>query len=153
MEKRRRDRIAARLHLDGTYPTPQGLQPYHIRSVPGGFAVMLLAGILSGLLGIGSGALKVVGMDRIMKIPFKVSTATSNFMIGITGAASAGIYLSKGYVDPGLTAPVMVGVLAGSLLGARFFAVSKTRLLRILFAVTIAIIGFEMIYKGFTGKF
>ena len=146
------DRIASFLRLNGEYPTAAGLRPYLIRSVPGGFAVMALAGVLSGLLGIGSGALKVVGMDRIMRIPFKVSTATSNFMIGITAAAGAGVYLHRGYIDPGLSMPVMLGVLAGSLVGARFLSTMKTKKLRVVFAVTIAVLGLEMIYKGLAGK-
>jgi len=74
---------------------------------------MWLAGVLSGLLGIGSGALKVLAMDQAMRVPFKVSTTTSNFMIGVTAAASAGVYLSQGYIDPGLTMPVTLGVLLG----------------------------------------
>jgi uncharacterized membrane protein YfcA len=147
------DRLARLLQMDGTYPTTDGPRPYHIRSVPGGFAVMLLAGVLSGLLGIGSGALKVIGMDRVMKIPFKVSTATSNFMIGITAAASAGIYLKRGYIDPGIAMPVMLGVLTGSLIGARLLGRARTKTLRLIFALTIALLGIEMIYKGLWGTF
>jgi uncharacterized membrane protein YfcA len=147
------DRIAKFLRLDGSTPTDQGPSPYHVHSVPGGFAVMLLAGVLSGLLGIGSGALKVIGMDRIMRIPFKVSTATSNFMIGITAAAGAGVYLRRGYIDPGLAMPVMLGVLGGSLIGARILTKVKTRALRIVFAITVAFLGIEMIYNGVKGRF
>jgi uncharacterized protein len=146
------DRLATRLRMNGTFPTPQGLQSYNARSVPAGFGLMAVAGALSGLLGIGSGALKVIAMDRVMKLPFKVSTTTSNFMIGVTAAASAGVYLSRGYIDPTLALPVMLGVLAGSLAGARFLAGSKTRVVRIVFALTIVFLGFEMIYKGFSGK-
>ncbi len=94
------DRIATWLRMDSSYPTPEGITPYHVRGVPLGFALMFGAGVLSGLLGIGSGAVKVLAMDQAMKLPFKVSTTTSNFMIGVTAAASAGIYLSRGYVDP-----------------------------------------------------
>ncbi len=146
------DRIATRLRLDGEFPTPEGMQPYHVRHVPIGFGVMFLAGILSGLLGIGSGAFKVLAMDRVMRIPFKVSTTTSNFMIGVTAAASAGIYLSRGYIEPGLAMPVMLGVLLGSLLGARVLAGARPRVLRIVFALVIATLGIEMIYKGLTGN-
>src|ERR1700730_4174088 len=85
------DRIATMLRLDGSYPTADGLKSYHVRHVPSGFGLMYVAGVLSGLLGIGSGAVKVLAMDQAMKIPFKVSTTTSNFMIGVTAAASAGI--------------------------------------------------------------
>ena len=113
---------------------------------------MFVAGILSGLLGIGSGAVKVLAMDQIMRIPFKVSTATSNFMIGVTAAASAGLYLNRGYIDPGLAMPVMLGVLIGSLLGARVLPGAKTRALRMVFAVVILGLGLEMIYNGWTGR-
>ena len=113
---------------------------------------MFGAGILSGLLGIGSGAVKVLAMDKVMRIPFKVSTTTSNFMIGVTAAASAGIYLARGYVDPGLAFPVVLGVLGGSLLGARFLVFCRVSLLRVIFACVIAALGIEMIVNGWLGK-
>jgi uncharacterized membrane protein YfcA len=144
-------RLATRLGMNGTFPTPSGPRAYNVRAVPGGFGLMAVAGVLSGLLGIGSGALKVIAMDRIMKIPFKVSTTTSNFMIGVTAAASAGVYLNRGYIDPGLAMPIVLGVLGGSVLGARFLAGARTRVLRIVFALTIAALGAEMIYKGVGG--
>jgi uncharacterized membrane protein YfcA len=140
--------LATRLKLDGTYPTPGGLARYHVRRVKTGFGIMLGAGTLSGLLGIGSGALKVIAMDQAMGIPFKVSTTTSNFMIGVTAAASAGVYLSRGYIDPGLAMPVMLGVLSGSLLGARQLIGARTRVLRLVFGVVVAIMAIEMIYGG-----
>src|SRR5512138_2725055 len=102
---------------------------------------MFGAGVLSGLLGIGSGAVKVLAMDQAMRIPFKVSTATSNFMIGVTAAASAGIYLNRGYIDPGLAMPVMLGVTAGALIGARVLASTRTAVLRWVFAVVIVALG------------
>jgi uncharacterized membrane protein YfcA len=95
---------------------------------------------------------KVLAMDKAMKLPFKVSTTTSNFMIGVTAAAGAGIYLSRGYIDPGLVMPVMLGVLAGSLTGARELAGAKVRVLRIVFAVVIGALAIEMIYSGLRGK-
>jgi hypothetical protein len=113
---------------------------------------MFGAGILSGLLGIGSGAVKVIAMDQAMGLPFKVSTTTSNFMIGVTAAASAGVYLGRGYVDPGLAAPVMLGVVAGSLVGARVLPHAQTRWLRLIFALVIGIMAIEMIYHGLTGR-
>ena len=113
---------------------------------------MFGAGTLSGLLGIGSGAVKVLAMDKIMRIPFKVSTTTSNFMIGVTAAASAGIYLARGYVDPGLAFPVMLGVLAGSLLGAKVLVRARVEVLRTVFAVVILGLGLEMIVNGLLGK-
>jgi uncharacterized membrane protein YfcA len=145
------DRTAAFLRMDGTYPAPDGPRRYRVRNVPGGFLVMLLAGALSGLLGIGSGALKVVAMDQIMRLPFKVSTATSNFMIGVTAAASAGVYLNRGYIDPGLAMPVMLGVLAGSLAGARLLASSRTRVLRWVFGIVVVTLALEMLYAGVRG--
>ncbi|HZZ77161.1 MAG TPA: sulfite exporter TauE/SafE family protein [Gemmataceae bacterium] len=146
------DPIAQRLRLDGEYPTPDGPHSYRVRRVPLGFAMMLFAGMLSGLLGIGSGAFKVLAMDHAMRIPFKVSTTTSNFMIGVTAAASAGIYFARGYIDPALAMPVMLGVLVGSLLGARVLTHAQPRVLRIVFALVIVAVGMQMIYKGLTGN-
>ena len=90
-------------------------------------------------------------MDQAMKIPFKVSTTTSNFMIGVTAAASAGVYLNRGYVDPSLAMPVMLGVLGGSLLGARILMKAETKMLRLVFSIVIAVLGLQMLYKGLTG--
>jgi uncharacterized membrane protein YfcA len=142
------DRIATWLKMDSTYPTPNGLESYHVHAVPLGFALMFVAGLLSGLLGIGSGAVKVLAMDKAMKLPFKVSTTTSNFMIGVTAAAGAGIYLSRGYIDPGLAMPVMLGVLAGSLLGAQLLGGAKVRVLRLVFSGVVAVLAAQMIYHG-----
>jgi uncharacterized protein len=146
------DPLAAWLNLDSTYPTPQGMQPYHVRGVPAGFGLMFLAGGLSGLLGIGSGAVKVLAMDQAMHIPFKVSTTTSNFMIGVTAAASAGVYLNRGYIDPGLAMPVMLGVLAGATIGARILGRAQTGALRLLFGAVIVALAIEMLYQGWTGR-
>lgn len=145
------DALAARLKLDASYPGPKGLVAYHVRGVKRGFGLMFGAGLLSGLLGIGSGALKVIAMDQAMRLPFKVSTATSNFMIGVTAAASAGIYLSRGYIEPGVAMPVMLGVLAGSLLGARQMMGARPRALRAVFAALVGGLAVEMIYHGFSG--
>jgi uncharacterized protein len=120
---------------------------------PTRFGLMFVAGMLSGLLGIGSGAVKVLAMDQAMRLPFKVSTTTSNFMIGVTAAASAGVYLNRGYIDPGLAMPVMLGVLASSLLGARLLVRAQTRILRIVFSLVVVLLGVEMIYNGLTGRF
>ena len=145
------DPLATRLRLDGHYPGPRGLIAYHVARVKEGFALMFGAGVLSGLLGIGSGAVKVIAMDRAMKIPFKVSTTTSNFMIGVTAAASAGVYLSRGYIAPGLAMPVMLGVLTGSLLGARMLVASRVRALRLVFAIVVGVLALEMIHSGVAG--
>jgi uncharacterized protein len=145
------DPLATRLRMNSSYPTSQGPRKYNVQRVKTGFGLMFGAGTLSGLLGIGSGALKVLAMDRAMQLPFKVSTTTSNFMIGVTAAASAGVYLNRGYIDPGLAMPVMLGVLAGSMLGARHLAGAKTRVLRIIFSLVVVLLGIEMIYNGLTG--
>jgi len=146
------DKYAEKFALNGDYPGPQGLRAYRVHHVPAGFGVMFGAGVVSSLLGIGSGALKVLGMDRIMRIPFKVSTTTSNFMIGVTAAAGAGSYLKLGYIEPTVTMPVMLGVLLGSMAGAKVLVRAETRILRIVFALLIAVTGIEMIYKAVTGQ-
>lgn len=145
------DRLAQQLRLDGHYPTPEGLTAYHVQRVPFGFVAMFVAGALSGLLGIGSGAFKVLALDQAMRLPFKVSTTTSNFMIGVTAAASAGVYLREGWIDPGLAMPVMLGVLLGSTLGARVLPVARPPLLRLVFGVVLVALALQMIYKGLTG--
>lgn len=149
----RPDSIATRLKLNNTLPTQTGFRRYYVQRVPQGFGLTFIAGILSGLLGIGSGAMKVLAMDHTMKIPFKVSSATSNFMIGVTAAASAGIYLNRGYIDPGLAMPVMLGVLAGATLGTKILIRTKTEKLRLVFGAVIFLLGIEMIFKGLTEIF
>ena len=137
------------LRLSGAYPDARGNScAYQVDRVPAGFVTMFGAGTLSGMLGIGSGAVKVLAMDRVMRIPFKVSTTTSNFMIGVTAAASAGIYLRRGYVTPGLAFPVMLGVLVGSLIGVRLLVRAKTPILRAFFTIVILLLGLEMILNA-----
>jgi uncharacterized protein len=143
--------IASFLKLNSTYPTPDGLMPYQIQSVPTGFSIMFVAGVLSGLLGIGSGAFKVLAMDQAMRIPFKVSTTTSNFTIGVTAAASAGVYLARGYIDPGLAMPVMLGVLPGAFLGAKVLAGTQPQTLRIFFSIVLLAMALKMVYNGLAG--
>lgn len=142
-----------KLRLSGTYPDGHGGEiSYKVDRIAGGFATMFGAGAISGLLGIGSGAVKVLAMDRVMRIPFKVSTTTSNFMIGVTAAASAGIYLRRGYIHPGLAFPVMLGVLGGSLLGARILVGARVAVLRMIFTLVILALGVEMIVNSWMGK-
>jgi len=141
-----------KLKLNNHFPDNGKKISYEVKNVAGGFAMMNVAGILSGLLGIGSGALKVIAMDRIMKIPFKVSTTTSNFMIGVTAAASAGIYMKRGYIDPGLSMPVVTGVLLGAFIGSKILFKAKTNTLKIIFAFVILFLAAEMIYNGITGQ-
>src|SRR5438128_1431296 len=146
------DGLATRLGMNGTYPSANGPRNYYVHRVPTGFTLMFGAGALSGLLGIGSGAVKVLAMDQAMRIPFKVSTTTSNFMIGVTAAASAGVYLNRGYIDPGVAMPVMLGVLAGSLLGTQVLVKAQTRSLRLVSSLVIVLLGVEMIYEGLAGR-
>jgi uncharacterized protein len=147
-------RWSEKLELSGSYPDREG-KPcrYEVENIPGGFGLMFVAGTLSGLLGIGSGAVKVLAMDKVMKVPFKVSTTTSNFMIGVTAAASAGIYLHRGLVAPGLAFPVMLGVLAGSRIGARYLVRARTAVLRSVFTLVVLALGIEMIVNGVTKWF
>jgi uncharacterized membrane protein YfcA len=139
---------ASTFKLNGSYPTSQGISFYTVRNVIGGWIMMFFAGIMSGLLGIGSGALKVLAMDNIMRVPFKVSTTTSNFMIGVTAAASAVIYFQKGYIVPGIAAPVMLGVLIGAMLGAKILVKAQTKWLRWGFAIVVTYLAIQMIYNG-----
>lgn len=146
------DSLAMRLNLRGSYPVQGGKEVYCAERVPTGFGIMFVTGTLSGLLGIGSGAVKVLAMDQAMKLPFKVSTTTSNFTIGVTAAASAGIYLSHGYILPGLSMPVMLGVLAGALVGSRILVNGDVKALRAVFSIVIVALGVEMIFSGLTGR-
>ena len=143
-------RIAAVMKLSSSYPDHRlGREvPYTARRVPLGFALMWIAGVVSGLLGIGSGVLKVLAMDGAMRLPMKVSSATSNFMIGVTAAASAGIYLGRGDVDPQIAGPVALGVLAGALIGARLLNRVSNRAVRLIFLPVLVAVGLETIARG-----
>ena len=146
--------MACRLKLFGSWPQKDGtMKNYQLRHVGGGFSVMYVAGVLSGILGIGSGVLKVIAMDGIMKVPFKVSTTTSNFMMGVTACASAVIYVQRGNIVPGMACPVMIGVLFGALTGAKLLKRLDVRLLRRIFCIVILMVAANMIYQGATGKF
>ncbi|QHN03854.1 sulfite exporter TauE/SafE family protein [Granulicella sp. WH15] len=146
------DPLAVKLKLEGSFNCTGVVESYSARHVPLGFGIMFGAGTLSGLLGIGSGAVKVLAMDRAMRLPFKVSTTTSNFMIGVTAAASAGIYLARGYIEPAIAMPVMLGVLLGSAVGSGMLVKAKVPTLKAVFSVVIVALGVEMIYSGLTGR-
>lgn len=148
--RKNKGKFAQKLKLSGKYQALTGTVHYNVFNLGWGYLMMVVAGVLSGLLGIGSGAFKVIAMDTIMKLPFKVSSATSNFMIGVTAAASAGVYLTRGYIDPVLSMPVVLGVLLGSLIGAKIMVKSQTKSLRIVFAIVISLLALEMIYSGIT---
>ena len=145
--------LSYRLKLNSSYPTKDGEVSYKLKNVGAGFSIMALAGVLSGLLGIGSGALKVLAMDSTMHIPFKVSTTTSNFMIGVTAAASAVVYLQRGYMDPGIAFPVMLGVLGGAFTGSKLLTRMDPKVLKYIFCIAITFVAVEMIYNGYNHKF
>ncbi|HWD90071.1 MAG TPA: sulfite exporter TauE/SafE family protein [Mucilaginibacter sp.] len=145
--------LSKKLKLSGTYPLGRSVVHYGVTNVIGGFFMMIFAGIISGLLGIGSGALKVIAMDGVMHIPFKVSTTTSNFMIGVTAAASAVVYLQRGYIHPGIAMPVVIGVLLGAASGSKILVHATSSVwLRWLFAIIITVIAIQMIYNGVAGR-
>ncbi len=142
-----------KLQLHGTFPDNGVIKKYAARNTVSGFLMMSVAGVMSGLLGIGSGALKVLAMDNMMKLPFKVSTTTSNFMIGVTAVASSLIYFQRGEIIPVIAAPVLVGVVAGSYIGSKTLMVSKTRKLKIIFAVVVSALSAYMMYNGISQNF
>jgi uncharacterized membrane protein YfcA/uncharacterized membrane protein len=144
------DKWATRLGLASNYPDEKlgRVIAYHVTRVPEGFGLMTIAGLISGLLGIGSGAFKVLAMDTAMRLPMKVSTTTSNFMIGVTAAASAGIYFQRGDINPLYAAPVALGVLLGATLGAKTLSRFSNATLRKLFVPVLAAIAIEMLIRG-----
>ncbi|CAA7195815.1 sulfite exporter TauE/SafE family protein [Chryseobacterium nematophagum] len=142
-----------KLKLYGTFPDKGVLKSYSARNTVPGFLMMMFAGAMSGLLGIGSGALKVLAMDNMMKLPFKVSTTTSNFMIGVTAVASALIYFQRGEIIPVIVAPVLIGVVVGSFIGSKTLMVSKTKKLKTFFAIVITILSIYMMYNGINKSF
>jgi uncharacterized membrane protein YfcA/uncharacterized membrane protein len=148
------DRWANWFKLNGTYPDQNlGLVSYQVTNTPYGLGMMYIAGLLSGLLGIGSGTFKVLALDTFMRLPMKVSTTTSNFMIGVTAAASAGIYFSRGDIDPVIAAPVALGILIGALLGARILTRLQNKTVRMIFLPVLLIVSIEMILRGFGVSF
>lgn len=145
--------LEEKLKLYGTFPDKGVLKSYSARNTVPGFLMMMFAGAMSGLLGIGSGALKVLAMDNMMKLPFKVSTTTSNFMIGVTAVASALIYFQRGEIVPVIVAPVLIGVVVGSFIGSKTLMVSKTKKLKVFFAIVITILSVYMMYNGINKSF
>ena len=144
------NKLSDRLKLKGEYydKVLKEQIKYEATNVPGGLGVMFCAGLVSGLLGIGSGALKVLGMDTLMKLPFKVSTTTSNFMIGVTAAASTGIFYIGGFVNPVIAGPVAVGVVLGSFVGTKVLVRSKPSSMRVVFIFVLIALGIEMLQRG-----
>jgi uncharacterized membrane protein YfcA len=142
------DALADRLHMAGAYPGPQGPVPYVVRRVLPGAALMGVAGLASGLLGIGAGVLKVMAMDSVMGMPFKVSSATSNFMIGVTAGAGALVFLGRGDIATTIAAPVALGVASGALVGSRVLVRAKVRALRVAFVVLLLAIAAQMGWRA-----
>ena len=142
--------LSEKLSLSGEYyDKVLGQQvAYNVDGVYGGLGMMYVAGVISGLLGIGSGIFKVTAMDLFMKLPLKVSSATSNFMIGVTAAASAGVYFLRGDIDPKIAAPVALGVLFGATVGTRVMERLRSKTIRLIFVPVLAIVSIEMIVKG-----
>ena len=144
------DTIAEKLNLGGEY-FDKGLNQtikYQVTNVPGGSVVMFFAGVMSALLGIGAGAFKVLAMDTVMKMPLKASSATSNFMMGVTGTASAIFYLFIGQINPVLVTPIALGVLAGSFIGSRIMPYVPVKVLRWIFLVALLALGVQMFIRG-----
>jgi uncharacterized membrane protein YfcA len=152
-EPRIKGTLEDKLKLYGTFPDKGVLKSYSARNTVPGFFMMMFAGAMSGLLGIGSGALKVLAMDNMMRLPFKVSTTTSNFMIGVTAVASSLIYFQRGEIIPVIVAPVLVGVVVGSFIGSKTLMVSKTKKLKTFFAIVITILSIYMMYNGLRSNF
>ncbi len=144
------DRIANRLNLHGSYYDDAEHKEisYKVTGTKVGLSIMYVAGMVSALLGIGSGALKVPAMDLAMHLPMKVSTATSNFMIGVTAAASASVYFARGQIDPIMAAPVAAGVLGGATFGSRILGRLESKTVRLVFVIVLIVISLEMLQRG-----
>jgi uncharacterized membrane protein YfcA len=144
---------ADRFRLDSSYFDPVARReiPYRVHHVGPSMAMLYVAGVISGMLGIGSGAFKVLVMDTMMKLPIKVSTTTSNFMVGLNAAASAGMYFSRGDIHPSLAAPVALGILGGTLVGTRMLMAISGPLLRRLFFVILIVSAVQMLWKAYSG--
>jgi uncharacterized protein len=138
------------LRLHGRFydPATQKEVVYRVVRTRVGLMLMYVAGAISGLLGIGSGSLKVPALDLAMHLPIKVSTATSNLMIGVTAAASAGVYFMRGDIVPFIAAPVAVGVLVGAVLGSQLLGRLQSSTVRIVFVVVLLWVSLEMLLKG-----
>ncbi len=149
------DNLSEKLKLNSSYYDKASARQvdYQVSNVPGGFTMMFGAGLASGLLGIGSGAFKVIAMDAIMKMPLKPSSATSNLMMGVTAAASATVYFFNGSIKPEIAAPLALGILTGATLGSRLMQHLEAKLLRKIFIPILFLIGLQMFLKGFGVNF
>ncbi len=149
------DELSEKLELNSTYYDQANRKQvdYKVSNVPGGFTMMFGAGLASGLLGVGSGAFKVIAMDTIMKMPLKPSSATSNLMMGVTAAASATVYFFNGSIKPEIAAPLAIGILVGATIGSRIMQHLQAKLLRKIFIPVLFLIGLQMFLKGFGVSF
>jgi uncharacterized protein len=145
--------IAERLKLGGELPSSGGGVALHygVTNLAGGVAIMIIAGLMSGLLGIGSGSLKVMAMDYLMHVPLKVSSATSNFMIGVTAGAGALVFLARGDVSTVVAAPLAIGVTTGALVGSRILPYADVKWLRIGYVIILLLIAIVMGWRALTG--
>lgn len=145
------DKWAEKFNLNSSYYDKNTKQQvdYQVENVPGGFLIMLGAGLASGMLGIGSGAFKVMAMDGAMKMPLKPSSATSNLMMGVTAAASATVYFFNGSIRPDLAVPLALGILGGSTIGTRIMQILPSKIIRLIFIPILLYLGLQMILKGF----
>ncbi|GHP14637.1 UPF0721 transmembrane protein [Lentilactobacillus fungorum] len=150
LQRAKPDRLAAKFKLDSAYYDKQMMKrvDYQVEHIPGGLAVMYGAGIASGLLGIGSGAFKVIAMDTVMKMPLKASTSTSNLMMGVTAAASATVYFFNGSIKPQIAVPLALGILVGATIGSRVMQHLSARAIRMVFVPILLYIGIQMFMKG-----
>lgn len=150
LKRAKPDKIAARFKLNGTYYDKAEMKniDYQVENIPVGFSVMFGAGVASGLLGIGSGAFKVMALDTFMKMPLKPSSSTSNLMMGVTAAASATVYFFNGSILPNIAVPMALGILAGAVIGSRIMQILPAKWIRIAFIPIILYIGLQMLFKG-----
>lgn len=158
MLKKKKDSItdvdhpwSKKLNLAGNFRNENGeMTEYKVDNVPFGLVTMFFAGIMSALLGIGSGIFKVLAMDNAMKMPLKVSSATSNFMIGVTAAGSAGAFFLQGDIRPDIAGPVAIGIILGAFVGGKTMPKMKAETIRKIFVVAMGIVAFQMLKKAFT---
>jgi len=139
---------SVRLALDGVEDQPDGPRIYRVQRVPTGLSIMGVAGAIAGMLGLGAGAVKVLSMDTCMRMPFRTSTVTSNFMIGATAAAGSLAFLKLGLIDPTIAGPVIVGIVPGAMFGSWFVVRLRVRVLRLVFLSLVGLVGLQMLYRA-----
>jgi len=141
--------VATMLRLHSSYPEKHRLVYYRVQRIPLGFSLMYGAGLISALLGIGSGVLKIPAMDTALRLPLKISSATSNFMIGVTATASGLAYFVRGDIDPAIASPIALGSVLGALAGAKALAIIPAERMRIFFVLVLVLLALQMLLSGF----